>query len=128
MQLPKQGVPRAPAKATEETSIGAEARRTKTSAAAAAEENGWAPELQLSLSPNAEADTAGRGKKRNSAGQEMSSDKVPLSLSLSLHGGVVDDGGGRDGRRLEVATGSSSKKAALGLSTLDLTMSIKALE
>ncbi|XBI39164.1 uncharacterized protein LOC119328026 isoform X1 [Triticum dicoccoides] len=122
--LPKQGMPRAPA---EETSIGAEARRTKTSATA--EENGWAPELQLSLSPNAVADTAGRGKKRNSAGQEVSSDKVPLSLSLSLHGGVVDDdGGGRDGRRLDVATGSSSKKAALGLSTLDLTMSIKALE
>uniref|UniRef100_M8C1H0 Putative Myb family transcription factor n=1 Tax=Aegilops tauschii TaxID=37682 RepID=M8C1H0_AEGTA len=126
--LPKQGVPRTPAKATEETSIGAEARKTKTSAAA--EENGWAPELQLSLSPNAAADTVEKGKKRNSAGQEVSSDKVPLSLSLSLHGGVVDDddGGGRDGRRLEVATGSSSKKAALGLSTLDLTMSIKALE
>lgn len=100
--LPKQGVPRAPAKATEETSIGAEARRTKTSAAV--EENGWTPELQLSLSPNAGADTGGRGKKRNSAGQEVSSDKVPLSLSLALHGGVVDDdGGGRDGRRLEVA-------------------------
>ncbi|KAM3191531.1 hypothetical protein ACQJBY_069053 [Aegilops geniculata] len=126
--LPKQGVPRTPAKATEETSIGAEARKTKI--LAAAEENGWAPELQLSLSPNAAADTVERGKKRNSAGQEVSSDKVPLSLSLSLHGGVVDDddGGGRDGRRLEVATGSSSKKAALGLSTLDLTMSIKALE
>jgi hypothetical protein len=108
-------------------SYDAEARRTKISAAAAAGENGWTPELQLSLSPNMGTDTAGRGKKRNSAGQEVGSDSMPLSLSLSIGEGD-DNGGGRDTRRLEVATGSSSKKAALGLSTLDLTMSIKALE
>lgn len=72
-------------------------------------------------------DTAGRGKKRNGAGQEVGRDNLPLSLSLSLRGGG-DDGGCPDDRRLELATGSSSKKAALGLSTLDLTMSIKALE
>ena len=83
--------------------------------------------MQLSLSPNVGTDTAGRGKKRNSAGQEVGSDNRLLSLSLSLRGGG-DDGGGPDDWRLEVATGSSSKKAALGLSTLDLTMSIKALE
>ncbi|CAM0910445.1 unnamed protein product [Alopecurus aequalis] len=127
--LLKQGVSRAPAKAVDKTSSETEARRTKTSGAAAGEEeNGWtAPELQLSLSPNTGTDTADRGKKRNSAGQEIGSDNLPLSLSLSLRGGG-DDGGCPDGRRLEVATDSSSKKAALGLSTLDLTMSIKALE
>ena len=126
MQLLKQGVSSAPAKAIDETSNETEARRTKMSAAG--EENGWtAPELQLSLSPNMGTDTEGRGKKRNSNGQEVGSDNLPLTLSLSLRGGC-DDGGGTDDRRLEVATGSSSKKAALGLSTLDLTMSIKTLE
>jgi hypothetical protein len=121
-------VSRAPAKPNDELSNDAEARRMKISAAtAAAGENGWTPELQLSLSPNMGTETAGRGKKRNSAGQEVGSGSLPLSLSLSLLGGG-DDGASRDSRRLEVATGSSSKKAALGLSTLDLTMSIKALE
>uniref|UniRef100_A0ACD5ZWY0 Uncharacterized protein n=1 Tax=Avena sativa TaxID=4498 RepID=A0ACD5ZWY0_AVESA len=117
--LLKQGVSRGHAKDIDET----EARRTKTSAAE--EESGWTtPELQLSLSPNIGTDAAGRGKKRKIAGQEVGSGSLPLSLSLSLHGG----GDNPDNRRLEVATGSSSKKAALGLSTLDLTMSIKALE
>jgi hypothetical protein len=120
----------APAKPNDELRNDAEARRMKISVAAATAvvgENGWTPELQLSLSPNMGTDNAGRGKKRNNAGQEVGSDSLPLSLSLSLLGGG-DDGASRDSRRLEVATGSSSKKAALGLSTLDLTMSIKALE
>uniref|UniRef100_A0ACD5WWC8 Uncharacterized protein n=1 Tax=Avena sativa TaxID=4498 RepID=A0ACD5WWC8_AVESA len=124
--LLKQGVSRPPAKPIEDTSNDMETRRTKTSPAAV-EENGWTPELQLSLSPNMGTETAGRGKKRNMTGQEVGSGSLPLSLSLSLRGGG-DDGGGPDDTRLEVATGSSSKKAALGLSTLDLTMSIKALE
>ncbi|XP_047073844.1 two-component response regulator ORR22-like [Lolium rigidum] len=128
--LLKQAVSMAPAKPNDELRNDAEARRMKISVAAATAvvgENGWTPELQLSLSPNMGTDNAGRGKKRNNAGQEVGSDSLPLSLSLSLLGGG-DDGASRDSRRLEVATGSSSKKAALGLSTLDLTMSIKALE
>nr|CAB3468140.1 unnamed protein product [Digitaria exilis] len=100
------------------------------------EENGGSPDLQLSLSPNVGGD-ADRAKKRKILSialseQEVDSDKkLPLSLSLSLRG---DDSGGErgggDAGRLEAAStgSSSSKKAALGLSTLDLTMSIKALE
>jgi hypothetical protein len=63
--------------------------------------------------------------------EEVDSDKMlSLSLSLSLRSGDSggEGSGGDAGRLLEAATGSSSKKAALGLSTLDLTMSIKALE
>ncbi|KAM0919658.1 hypothetical protein ACQ4PT_008036 [Festuca glaucescens] len=126
---PLVAVSRARAKPNDELGNDAQERRMKISveATAAVGENGWTPELQLSLSPDMGTDTAGRGKKRNSAGQEVGSDSLPLSLSLSLLGGG-DDGSSRDARRLEVATGSSSKKAALGLNTLDLTMSIKALE
>ncbi|CAL5053229.1 unnamed protein product [Urochloa decumbens] len=95
------------------------------------------PDLQLSLSPNVAEEEADKQAKRRkiisiALSDEqggMDSDKMPpLSLSLSLRGGGGDDGNGEDARRLEAATGSSSKKAALGLSTLDLTMSIKALE
>ncbi|KAL5199430.1 hypothetical protein ABZP36_020633 [Zizania latifolia] len=120
---------------------------TEAKATAAAEENDWTPELQLSLSPNVgSADHTGRGKKRKSiellSEQEsmVESDKQqqPISLSLSLRGGDNCGGGGGGGEwrggdagRLEAETttgSSSSKMAALGLSTLDLTMSIKALE
>ncbi|GJM98231.1 hypothetical protein PR202_ga15220 [Eleusine coracana subsp. coracana] len=100
------------------------------------EENGWTPDLQLSLSPNEGAEAEKAAKKRNGISiafseQEVDSDKMPpLSLSLSLRGGDNSggEGSGRDAGRLEAEIGSSSKKAALGLSTLDLTMSIKALE
>ncbi|KAG8075565.1 hypothetical protein GUJ93_ZPchr0006g44327 [Zizania palustris] len=128
-----------------------ESMRVETEAkATAAEGNDWTPELQLSLSPNVgSADRTGRGKKRKSiellSEQEsmVESDKQqqPLSLSLSLRGsdnyGGVGGGEwrGEDAGRLEAETttttttgSSSSKMAALGLSTLDLTMSIKALE
>ncbi|KAL6603960.1 hypothetical protein ACP70R_044321 [Stipagrostis hirtigluma subsp. patula] len=116
-----------------EMRIAAGSKRTKT----LAEENGCrSPELQLSLSPNAAGDADKAKKKRKSlisvplSEQEVDSDKMlPLSLSLSLRGGDSGgEGSGGDAGRLEAATGSSSKKAALGLSTLDLTMSIKALE
>lgn len=91
--------------------------------------------MQLSLSPNddMEGDANKQIKKRKIIGgigfnqQEVDSDKsmLPLSLSLSLRGGDI---GGEDAGRFEAAAGSSGKKAALGRSTLDLTMSIKALE
>ncbi|CAN6201394.1 unnamed protein product [Urochloa humidicola] len=109
---------------------GTVAKRTNASM----EENGGTPDLQLSLSPNVgregEVDKQANKRKLLSIAlcdeQEVDSDKMPpLSLSLSLRGG---EGSGEDAGRLEAATGRSSKKAALGLSTLDLTMSIKALE
>ncbi|CAL5048159.1 unnamed protein product [Urochloa decumbens] len=116
-----------------EMRTGTAAKRTNASM----EEKGGTPDLQLSLSPNvAEGEADKQAKRRkiisialSDEQGEMDGDKMPpLSLSLSLRGGGDDDGNGEDARRLEAATGSSSKKAALGLSTLDLTMSIKALE
>jgi len=102
------------------------------------EDNGGTPDLQLSLSPNAGGDSDKQLAKNRKilnialSEQEEDSDKMlPLSLSLSLRGGDSggEGSGGDAGRLLEAAIGSSSsKKAALGLSTLDLTMSIKALE
>ncbi|CAL5038888.1 unnamed protein product [Urochloa decumbens] len=116
-----------------EMRTGTAAKRTNASM----EEKGRTPDLQLSLSPNvAEGEADNQAKKRkiisialSDEQGEVDSDKMPpLSLSLSLRGGGDDDRNVEDARRLEAATGSSSKKAALGLSTLDLTMSIKALE
>ena len=112
---------------------GTAAKRTKASM----EDNGGTPDLQLSLSPNVGGDSDKQAKKRRILSialseQEVDSDKMlPLSLSLSLWGGDSggEGSGGDAGRLLEAAIGSSSsKKAALGLNTLDLTMSIKALE
>ncbi|KAL6876429.1 hypothetical protein ACP4OV_013001 [Aristida adscensionis] len=124
--------PKAPAKVVGEMRIGTAAKRAMTSM----EENGSAPELQLSLSPNVGGGEPDKAKRRKSLSIVLSeqevvvSDKMPpLSLSLSLRGGDSGgEGSGGDAGRLEAETGSSSKKAALGLSTLDLTMSIKALE
>lgn len=127
LELQKYLEPRAPTKAIDEIRIDTAAKRTKASK----ETNGSTPDLQLSLSPNVGADTDGPKKRKNIAlsEQEVDSDKLPLSLSLSVRfGHSGDEGGGADAGRLDAATGSSSKKAALGLSTLDLTMSIKALE
>ena len=103
------------------------------------EDNGGTPDLQLSLSPNAGGDSDKQLAKNRkilnialSEQEEVDSDKMlPLSLSLSFRGGDSggEGSGGDAGRLLEAAIGSSSsKKAALGLNTLDLTMSIKALE
>lgn len=127
VQLQKHLEPRAPTKAIDEIRIDTAAKSTKAST----EANGSTPDLQLCLSPNVGADTDRPKKRKNIAlsEQEVDSDKLPLSLSLSLRfGHSGDEGGGADAGRLDAATGSSSKKAALGLSTLDLTMSIKALE
>uniref|UniRef100_K3XWK4 Myb-like domain-containing protein n=1 Tax=Setaria italica TaxID=4555 RepID=K3XWK4_SETIT len=126
--------PKNPSKVIGEMRTGTPAKRTKASM----EENGGGsgmPDLQLSLSPNVGGD-ADKAKKRKilsialSEQEEVDSDKMlPLSLSLSLRGGDSGgEGSGGDAGRLEAETGSSSKKAVLGLSTLDLTMSIKALE
>jgi hypothetical protein len=115
----------APNKVMDEMCTATGAKRTKTFM----EENGWRPDLQLSLSPNegAEAEKAKKRKVVLSSEQEVGSVKMsPLSLSLSLRGG--DSGGDGDAGRLEAEIGSSSKKAAPGLSTLDMTMSMKALE
>ena len=113
---------------------GTAAKRTKASM----EDNGGTPDLQLSLSPNAGGDSDKQLAKNRkilnialSEQEEVDSDKMlPLSLSLSFRGGDSGgEGSGGDAGRLEAAIGSSSsKKAALGLNTLDLTMSIKALE
>ncbi|PUZ60374.1 hypothetical protein GQ55_4G119600 [Panicum hallii var. hallii] len=125
--------PKNPSKVIGEMCTGTAAKWTKASM----EENGGTPDLQLSLSPNVGSDADKQAKKRKilcialSEQEEVDSDKMlPLSLSLSLRGGDSGcEGSGGDAGRLEAATGSSSsKKAALGLSTLDLTMSIKALE
>ncbi|KAJ1259472.1 hypothetical protein BS78_10G158200 [Paspalum vaginatum] len=102
------------------------------------DKSGTPPDLQLSLSPNVGGDDD-KAKKRKILSIELSKEEdvdshnkmLPLSLSLSLRDGDHSggQGSGRDAWRLGGAeTGSSSKKAALGLSTLDLTMSIKALE
>ncbi|CAN6169753.1 unnamed protein product [Urochloa humidicola] len=125
--MEKHHEPKNPSKVTGEMRKGMPVKRTKASM----EENGGTPDLQLSLSPNVGGDADKQTKKRkilsialSDEQEEVDSDQMPpLSLSLSLRGG---DSGGEG--RLEAATGSSSKKAALGLSTLDLTMSIKALE
>ncbi|RLM54602.1 hypothetical protein C2845_PM10G13910 [Panicum miliaceum] len=125
--------PKNPSKVIREMCTGTAAKKTKASM----EENGGTPDLQLSLSPNVGRDADKQAKRRKilsialSEQEEVDSDKMlPLSLSLSLRGGDSGgEGSGGDAGRLEAATGSSSsKKAALGLSTLDLTMSIKALE
>ncbi|KAG2606856.1 uncharacterized protein LOC120668929 [Panicum virgatum] len=124
--------PKNPSKVIGEMCTGTAAKRTKASM----EDNGGMPDLQLSLSPNVGGDSDKQAKKRRILSialseQEVDSDKMlPLSLSLSLRGGDSGgEGSGGDAGRLEAAIGSSSsKKAALGLSTLDLTMSIKALE
>jgi hypothetical protein len=120
----------APSKVMDEMCTATGAKRTKTFM----EENGRTPDLQLSLSPNegAEAEKAKKRKVVLSSEQEVDSVKMsPLSLSLSVPGGdsgSEGSGGDGDAGRLEAEIGSSSKKAALGLSTLDLTMSMKALE
>lgn len=111
-------------------------RTTKRRMKTPMEGNGGTPDLQLSLSPNDDmgGDADKQVKKRKFLGLGLSEQEVddsgkttlPLSLSLSLRGGEWS--GGDDARRLEAATGSSGNKAALGRSTLDLTMSIKALE
>ncbi|RLN12610.1 hypothetical protein C2845_PM09G15410 [Panicum miliaceum] len=125
--------PKNPSKVIGEVCTGTAAKRTKASM----EENGGTPDLQLSLSPNVGGDSDKQAKKRKILSialceqEGVDSDKMlPLSLLLSLRGGDSGgEGSGGDAGRLEAATGSSSsKKAALGLSTLDLTMSIKALE
>uniref|UniRef100_A0A0E0LCE6 HTH myb-type domain-containing protein n=1 Tax=Oryza punctata TaxID=4537 RepID=A0A0E0LCE6_ORYPU len=131
---------RAKTKATDAMHLETPAKMMMTTTAAEEEEeiNGRKPDLQLSLSPNA-GDHTGRSaskKRKFLTEQEVDSDtqqQLPLTLSLSLRGGGGNGGGecrgGEAGRLEEEMTGSSSsKKAALGLSTLDLTMSIKALE
>ncbi|CAN6216654.1 unnamed protein product [Urochloa humidicola] len=132
-RIEKHHEPKNPNNVTCEMRKGMLAKRTK----AQMEENGETPDLQLSLSPNVGGDADKQAKKRkilsialSDEQEEVDSDQMPpLSLSLSLRGGDSGgEGNGEDARRLEAATGSSSKKAALGLSTLDLTMSIKALE
>ncbi|CAN6194912.1 unnamed protein product [Urochloa humidicola] len=132
-RIEKHHEPKNPNNVTCEMRKGMLANRTK----AQMEENGETPDLQLSLSPNVGGDADKQAKKRkilsialSDEQEEVDSDQMPpLSLSLSLRGGDSGgEGNGEDARRLEAATGSSSKKAALGLSTLDLTMSIKALE
>ena len=132
MELQEHLEPKNPSKVIGEMCTGTAAKRTKASM----EDNGGMPDLQLSLSPNVGGDSDKQAKKRRILSialseQEVDSDKMlPLSLSLSLRGGDSGgEGSGGDAGRLEAAIGSSSsKKAALGLSTLDLTMSIKALE
>lgn len=132
MKLQKHLEPKAPTKVTAEMRTATGVKRTKTSM----EENGWTPDLQLSLIPNEGAEAEMEAKKRKGtttvfSEQEADSNKMlPLSLSLSLRGGDSggESSGGVDAGRLEAEIGSSSRKAALGLSTLDLTMSIKALE
>jgi hypothetical protein len=114
-----------------EMATGTPVKRTKASM----ENGGGTPDLQLSLSSNVGGDSDKHAKMRKilsvalSEQEEVDSDKM-LSLSLSRRSGDSggEGSGGDAGRLLEAATGSSSKKAALGLSTLDLTMSIKALE
>jgi hypothetical protein len=128
MDLQKHLEPKAPNGVINEMHTVTGVKRMNTSM----EENGWTPGLQLSLSPNegAEPEKAKKRKVALSSEQEVDTDKMPpLSLSLSLRGGDRDgEASGGDAVRLEAEIGSSSKKAALGLSTLDLTMSIKALE
>jgi hypothetical protein len=112
-----------------EMATGTPVKRTKASM----ENGGGTPDLQLSLSSNVGGDSDKHAKRRKilsvalSEQEEVDSDKM-LSLSLRSGDSGGEGSGGDAGRLLEAATGSSSKKAALGLSTLDLTMSIKALE
>lgn len=117
---------------------GTSVKKRRTTTSTSMEENSSTPDLQLSLSPNVGGD-ADMVKKRKIdlisnelRKQKVDGDKMlPLSLSLSVRGGNSGsgEGSGADAGRFEAATGSSSKKAAtVGRNTLDLTMSIKALE
>ncbi|KAJ3692153.1 hypothetical protein LUZ60_012503 [Juncus effusus] len=80
-------------------------------------ENDYEPDLQLSLSPNLKCNAD--PIKPNSTTEEVDS---KLSLSLSPPSSMQKQHPSKS------ATTESTSGAALGLSTLDLTMSIKALE
>ncbi|WOL02086.1 hypothetical protein Cni_G10805 [Canna indica] len=82
-------------------------------------EKDWTAALQLSLRSSLENDGDHYNEKKSHETEEVNS---VLSLSLSLPTSIQQE---KHLKRPEI---DSSKKAALGLSTLDLTMSIKALE
>ncbi|XP_026662579.2 uncharacterized protein LOC103701201 isoform X2 [Phoenix dactylifera] len=85
-------------------------------------ESDWTPNLQLSLRPNF-ANDEGTSKKGIEADEQVDS---MLSLSLSSPISMQQEETAKPG--ILFLQKISSNKAARGLSTLDLTMSIKALE
>nr|XP_010925633.1 uncharacterized protein LOC105048124 isoform X2 [Elaeis guineensis] len=85
-------------------------------------ESDWTPNLQLSLSPNLANDKGTRNK-----GIEAE-EKVDSMLSLSLSSPISMQREGTTKPEIQFLQKISSNKAAQGLSTLDLTMSIKTLE
>lgn len=85
-------------------------------------ERDWTPNMQLSLSPNL-ANDEGTSKKGVETGEEVDS-----MLSLSLSPPISLQQETAKPVEIQFLQKGSSNKAALGLSTLDLTMSIRALE
>ncbi|KAL5211448.1 hypothetical protein ABZP36_022295 [Zizania latifolia] len=98
----------------------------------------WAPGLQLSLSSPATADGAKRSKTTSSAASAAAAaemqkttdhcNKQLISISLSLSPPTACSMASSSMQLQEKTIGSSGEEAALGQSTLDLTMSIRALE
>lgn len=95
----------------------------------------WVPNLKLGLSPGSVEDGASVKKDQEAADQEVDS---VLSLSLStpnplsrqslVHSFNMQKEREKPPEIKFLEPAGSSNEAALGLSTLDLTMSIKALE
>lgn len=85
-------------------------------------ERDWIPNLQLSLSPNLVNDES--TSKKGVEAEEEADSVLVLSLSppISMQREETSKA------EIQFLQRGSSHKAALGLSTLDLTMSIKALE
>lgn len=82
------------------------------------------PNLQLSLRPNSDLTK----EKKHGEGEEEVNSELTLTLSPPAAPVQREDCNMGAGMEFLEKGSSSSKKAALGLSTLDLTMSIKALE
>lgn len=88
------------------------------------------PDLQLSLSPTTAAVDAKKRKTSTAAGEREIVDSSELSISLSLSPPAAASMQQQQHRPKETTRGSTSRsgEAVLGQSTLDLTMSIRALE
>jgi hypothetical protein len=87
------------------------------------------PDLQLSLSPTTAVDGAKKRKTTAAAGEEQEIiHSSELSISLSLSPPAAASMQQQQPPREKTRRSSGSGEAVLGQSTLDLTMSIRALE
>ncbi|KAL6629405.1 hypothetical protein ACP70R_029170 [Stipagrostis hirtigluma subsp. patula] len=86
------------------------------------------PDLQLSLSPTTVVEAKKRKIAAPSEQEILTMDSSEMSISLSLSPPAAASIHQQPQRQEKTRTGSSSDGAVLGQSTLDLTMSIRALE